>query len=226
MLEWYEAYADYRDTMARYRGARRDASRAGGHRHDRRSRSAATRSTSRRRGAGCTFVEALEEHGLWTRDADELARAARGARRRHDARQDWAQLVDHAVSHFVEPSLIAADVRPRLPGRDLAVRAHDATTTRGSSSASSTSSAGWSSATRSASSTTPTSRRSGSRCRRRSGLAGTRGGAGRPGLRRGALVRDAADGRARVGDRPARDGAHGQDSIRDVILFPALRERQ
>ena len=48
---------------------------------------------------------------------------------------------------------------------------------------------------------------------------------GRPRLRRGALVRHAADGRARPRHRPAGDGAHRPGTIRDVILFPALRER-
>ena len=95
------------------------------------------------------------------------------------------------------------------------------TTTRRSSSGSSTSSAGWSSGTRSPRSTTPTSRPSGSRSRRRTPA----GRAGRPGLRRGARLRDAADGRARARHRPAGDGAHRQGDIRDVILFPALRER-
>ena len=44
MLEWYEAYADYQDTMRRIENARR-VRRAGGARHDDGRRSRATRST-------------------------------------------------------------------------------------------------------------------------------------------------------------------------------------
>ena len=49
------------------------------------------------------LVDALDEQGLWTRDETELrARLdARGVETQHD--KTWAQLVDHALSHFVEP---------------------------------------------------------------------------------------------------------------------------
>src|SRR6185312_6869166 len=52
------------------------------------------------------LVDALEQHGLWTRDADELR--SRLNEREVDTSHDksWAQLVDHALSHFVEPALI------------------------------------------------------------------------------------------------------------------------
>jgi len=52
------------------------------------------------------LLDALEEHGLWTRDEDDLRARLheRGVDTRHD--RTWAQLVDHALSHFVEPSLI------------------------------------------------------------------------------------------------------------------------
>jgi lysyl-tRNA synthetase class 2 len=104
MLEWYEAYADYTDTMARieklvesvaqetigttevsYRGNEIDLA-----------------APWRR----VRFVETLEEHDLWTRDEDELRASL--TERDVDVSQDrdWAQLVDHAFSHFVEPSLI------------------------------------------------------------------------------------------------------------------------
>ena len=104
MLEWYEAYADYRDTMERIEqlvpavaddvlGTTRVAFR--GHDVDL---------------AGpwkrVKLVEALEEHCLWTRDADELR--ARLNEREIDTKADesWAQLADHALSSFVEPALI------------------------------------------------------------------------------------------------------------------------
>jgi len=52
------------------------------------------------------FVEALEAHGLWTRDEAELRRRLeeRGVDVSHDP--TWAKLVDHAHSRFVEPSLV------------------------------------------------------------------------------------------------------------------------
>jgi lysyl-tRNA synthetase class 2 len=52
------------------------------------------------------LIDALEAEGLWTRDADELR--SRLNERGVDTSQDrsWAQLVDHALSHFVEPNLI------------------------------------------------------------------------------------------------------------------------
>jgi lysyl-tRNA synthetase class 2 len=52
------------------------------------------------------FVEALEEKGAWSRDPDELRVKldAAGVDTSHD--KTWAQLVDHAYSHFVEPELI------------------------------------------------------------------------------------------------------------------------
>jgi lysyl-tRNA synthetase class 2 len=52
------------------------------------------------------LVAALEEHGVWSRDEAELR--ARLNAREVDTRADktWAQLVDHALSHFVEPALI------------------------------------------------------------------------------------------------------------------------
>ena len=52
------------------------------------------------------FVDALAEHGLWTRDEDELRRRleARDVNVSHDP--TWSKLIDHAHSRFVEPSLI------------------------------------------------------------------------------------------------------------------------
>jgi lysyl-tRNA synthetase, class II len=52
------------------------------------------------------FVDALDEHGLWTRDAEELRR--RLQERDVDVSHDptWAKLIDHAHSHFVEPTLV------------------------------------------------------------------------------------------------------------------------
>jgi lysyl-tRNA synthetase class 2 len=104
MLEWYEAYADYRDTMDRI--------------EELVSRTAQeVLSTTKVAFKGeeidfaapwprIKFVDALEEHGLWTRDEDELRRRLeeRGVDVSHDP--TWSKLIDHAHSRFVEPSLI------------------------------------------------------------------------------------------------------------------------
>jgi lysyl-tRNA synthetase class 2 len=103
MLEWYEAYADYRDTMARMEELIRTVAEQ---------TIGTTRVTFRGHEVDLAqwrrvkLVAALEEHGLWTRDEEELRR--RLSEREVDTRQDktWAQLVDHALSTFVEPSLI------------------------------------------------------------------------------------------------------------------------
>src|SRR5207248_7206264 len=52
------------------------------------------------------FVDALEQHGLWTRDEAELRR--RLQERDVDVSHDptWSKLIDHAHSAFVEPSLV------------------------------------------------------------------------------------------------------------------------
>jgi lysyl-tRNA synthetase class 2 len=104
MLEWYEAYADYRDTMARIeRLVERVATEAlGTTAVSFRGNDIELRAPWRR----VPFVESLEQRGLWTRDAGDLR--ARLQERGVDtaADGDWAQLVDHAFSHFVEPALI------------------------------------------------------------------------------------------------------------------------
>jgi lysyl-tRNA synthetase, class II len=104
MLEWYEAYADYRDTMARFEELVERAAMAvnGTTTVSYRGHDLDLKPPWRR----LRLVDALEEHGLWTRDADELRRAleAKGTDTSQD--QTWAQLVDHAVTAYVEPSLI------------------------------------------------------------------------------------------------------------------------
>jgi lysyl-tRNA synthetase class 2 len=104
MLEWYEAYADYSDTMVRIEelvaGVALD-----------------TLGTTKASFRGwevdlappwrrLRLLDALEELGLWTRDEADLR--ARLEERGVDTAADrsWFQLVDHALSHFVEPELI------------------------------------------------------------------------------------------------------------------------
>jgi lysyl-tRNA synthetase class 2 len=103
MLEWYEAYADYEDTMRRIENLVERVAREAigttvvsfrGHEID-------LKAPWKR----LKLVAALEEQGLWTRDEADLR--GRLAARDVDTKGDktWAQLVDHALSHFVEPSL-------------------------------------------------------------------------------------------------------------------------
>jgi lysyl-tRNA synthetase class 2 len=104
MLEWYEAYTDYRDTMARIEtllervafdvlGTTRVRFR--GHDVDLKSPWKRMR-----------FVDTLEQLELWTRDPDELRAWLEERGVDTSADRDWAQLVDHAFGHFVEPSMI------------------------------------------------------------------------------------------------------------------------
>jgi lysyl-tRNA synthetase class 2 len=104
MLEWYEAYADYTLTMERIEQL---VSRV--------AQDVLGTTTVTFRGheidlappwRRLKFVDALDEHGLWTRDADDLRR--RLEERDVDVSHDptWAKLIDHAHSRFVEPSLI------------------------------------------------------------------------------------------------------------------------
>jgi lysyl-tRNA synthetase class 2 len=104
MLEWYEAYANYEDTMARIEDL--VATVAG--------EALGTTKVSFRGHEldlappwkRVKLVEALEEQGVWTRDPDELRR--RLAELDVDTGQDegWAHLVDHAISHLVEPAIV------------------------------------------------------------------------------------------------------------------------
>ncbi len=103
-VEWYEAYADYRDTMERAESLVEQAADAAIGR---------TRVTFRGHEVELAkpwqrvkFVEALEAKGAWSREQDELRAKLdeAGVDTKHD--KTWAQLVDHAYSHFVEPELI------------------------------------------------------------------------------------------------------------------------
>jgi lysyl-tRNA synthetase, class II len=102
-VEWYEAYADYRDTMERTEALAAAAADAVGSR------------TVTFRGheidlsppwQRVKFVEALEAKGVWSRDEAELRAKLQDAGVDTERDRSWAQLVDHAYSHFVEPVLI------------------------------------------------------------------------------------------------------------------------
>jgi lysyl-tRNA synthetase class 2 len=103
-VEWYEAYADYRDTMERTEAlVERAALDAIG----------TTKVTFRgheldlaRPWRRVKFVEALEERGAWSRDPDELRAKLQAAGVDTTKDATWTQLADHAYSHFVEPELV------------------------------------------------------------------------------------------------------------------------
>jgi lysyl-tRNA synthetase class 2 len=112
-LEWYEAYADYRDTMERMENLVEHVARA-------------VRGTTKVTYRGhdvdlakpwqrVKLVDALAEHDLWTRDEKELR--ARLDRRGVETKNDrtWAQLVDHALTAFVEPSLVEPTILHDYP---------------------------------------------------------------------------------------------------------------
>jgi lysyl-tRNA synthetase, class II len=103
-LEWYEAYADYRDTMERTEQLVLHAAQGA---------IGTTQVTFREHEIDLSppwkrvkFVDALSEHGVWSRDPDELRAKLNGAGVDTSHDKTWAQLVDHAYSHFVEPELI------------------------------------------------------------------------------------------------------------------------
>jgi lysyl-tRNA synthetase, class II len=104
MLEWYEAYADYQDTMNRIEQlVETVAQEVLGHTavsfrgHD---------IDLKAPWARIRFTESLERHGLWLRDEAELRARLQEREVDTDADRDWTQLVDHAFSHFVEPGLV------------------------------------------------------------------------------------------------------------------------
>ena len=113
MVEWYEAYADYRDTMERIEQLVTAVSQEV---------IGTTRVTFRGHEVDLAapwkrvkLIDALEVEGLWTRDEAELR--ARLNERDVDTAADksWAQLVDHALSSFIEPALIEPTILHDYP---------------------------------------------------------------------------------------------------------------
>jgi lysyl-tRNA synthetase, class II len=102
-VEWYEAYADYRDTMERTEALVAAATRAvGTHEVTFRGHEIDLSPPWQR----VEFVAALEAKGLWSRDEAELRAKLQEGGLDTERDRSWAQLVDHAYSHFVEPELI------------------------------------------------------------------------------------------------------------------------
>jgi lysyl-tRNA synthetase class 2 len=103
-VEWYEAFADYRDTMERTEALVERAALGS---------IGTTKTTFRGHEVDFAppwrrvrFVEALEEKGVWSRDPDELFAKLEAAGVDTSRDTTWTQLADHAYSHFVEPELV------------------------------------------------------------------------------------------------------------------------
>jgi lysyl-tRNA synthetase, class II len=113
MVEWYEAYADYEDTMRRIEELVETV--AG-------ETIGTTKVTFRGHDVDLAapwervkLVDALEERGLWTRDADDLRKRLEERGVDTSANESWSQLVDHALSHLVEPELISPTILQDYP---------------------------------------------------------------------------------------------------------------
>ncbi len=212
MLEWYEAYADYRDTMARIErlieGVATDVN--GGTTVVFRGHEIDLKAPWERLG----FVESLERHELWTRDEAELRSwlTERGVDTSSD--REWAQLVDHAFSHFVEPTLIQPTIVHDYP-LELSPFARatdgDPTLTERFEYFAGGMELG------NAFSEINDAQEQAERFALQAGQA--EGEAGRSGLRRGALLRNAADRRSRARHRPAGNAplGAGDDPRRDPL---------
>jgi lysyl-tRNA synthetase class 2 len=113
MLEWYEAYADYRDTMERIErlleGVALDVT--GTTKVSFRGHEVDLKAPWRR----LRYGDALAEHGLWIRDEAGLRAALNERGVDTEADKDWAQLVDHAFGYFVEPALLEPTIVQDYP---------------------------------------------------------------------------------------------------------------
>jgi lysyl-tRNA synthetase class 2 len=102
-VEWYEAYADYKDTAERMKELVARAAEA---------TNGTTKTTFRGAPVDLSawqeirFVDALQEKGVWTKDPAQLRAILNDAGIDTSGDRTWAQLIDHAYSHFVEPVLV------------------------------------------------------------------------------------------------------------------------
>jgi lysyl-tRNA synthetase class 2 len=113
MVEWYEAYADYEDTMRRIEELVETVARE---------TIGTTKVTFRGHEVDLKapwqrvkLVEQLEQRGLWTHDEAELRRLLSERGVDTSANDTWSKLVDHALSHFVEPDLIKPTILHDYP---------------------------------------------------------------------------------------------------------------
>jgi lysyl-tRNA synthetase, class II len=113
MVEWYEAYADYEDTMRRIEELVETVAREtiGTTKVTFRGHEVDLKAPWRR----VKLLDELEQRGLWTRDEADLR--GRLEERGIDTAADasWALLVDHALSSFVEPELIEPTILHDYP---------------------------------------------------------------------------------------------------------------
>ena len=112
-VEWYEAYADYKDTAVRLKELVRHAAEGPIGR---------TKTTFRGHEVDLKapwkrvkLVEALEEGDLWTRDESDLRKRLNDRGVDTSANDTWSKLIDHALSHFVEPELIEPTILHDYP---------------------------------------------------------------------------------------------------------------
>ncbi len=108
MVEWYEAYADYHDTMARIEELVETVAREA---------LGTTKVTFRDHDVDLTapwkrikLIDALEERGVWARDERDLRKRLEERGVDTSANESWSKLVDHALSHFIEPELIQPSI--------------------------------------------------------------------------------------------------------------------
>jgi lysyl-tRNA synthetase, class II len=113
MVEWYEAYADYRDTMRRIEELVETVAREtiGTTKVTFRGHDVDLEAPWRR----TKLVDELEQRGLWTRDDADLRQRLEERGVDTSADKSWGQLVDHALSSFVEPALIEPTILQDYP---------------------------------------------------------------------------------------------------------------
>jgi lysyl-tRNA synthetase, class II len=113
MVEWYEAYADYEDTMRRIEELVEMVARetVGTTKVTFRGHEVDLKAPWKR----LKLVDALEEKGLWTRDEAELRQRLDERNVDTSANDTWSKLIDHALSHFVEPELIEPTILHDYP---------------------------------------------------------------------------------------------------------------